>query len=213
MADSTMATNRRIVIPRPAQPVTVSGDHVDLYAVAPADGFSVLPQLVIALPEAIDASNLVSDSGDVTKSTDIKSPVLLIDPDTGKALLHHAQQEFGVGQIDPTLMVLPLERLKNNHRYVVLVHGLKTAEGKSLATPGGFKSLRDGTSSDNEALNGLRDRYEHHIFPVATRLGIPREQLQLAWDFTTRSQEHTVADVFSNVNQAITEMEATPPAL
>src|SRR5690606_9389368 len=52
-----------------------------------------------------------------------------------------------------------------------------------------FVALRDGVDSTDPAVRSRRKKF-NGIFAALVQAGIPREDLQLAWDFTTGSVEN-----------------------
>ncbi|HMV67530.1 MAG TPA: hypothetical protein PKA64_11820, partial [Myxococcota bacterium] len=56
-------------------------------------------------------------------------------------------------------------------------------------------ALRDGEASTWIGVHDRRARYEADVFPVLEAAGLPRAELQLAWDFTVRSQESATRDL------------------
>ena len=93
------------------------------------------------------------------------------------------------------LIIQPVVRLHPGTRYVAVIRGLKSRDGKDVAPLSGFKRLRDeriGTGPDDihesSLLAGEVDKFTQ-IFQFLAHQGISRNDLQLAWDFTTGSDE------------------------
>ena len=85
--------------------------------------------------------------------------------------------------------------LKAQTRYVVALHGVVGPDGSALATPEGFRRLRDGQTGGDPQLSPLASHFTTDIFPVTTQAGLPTSSLQQAWDFTTGSDAYTQADM------------------
>ncbi len=64
-----------------------------------------------------------------------------------------------------------------------------------VATPEGFRRLRDNRSHGDPALEPLQARFDRDVFPVLKTAGVVRSELQLAWDFTTGSDESISSDM------------------
>ena len=75
------------------------------------------------------------------------------------------------------------------------------------------RRLRDAQVSEDPTLQPLLARYEAEIFTQVENAGIERGALQLAWDFTTGSDEHTMEDLLTARAVALEEMSRTPPVV
>jgi len=211
--DATTPNGVRLEIPVAARvtanagPFNPSGLHVH-------DGFSPGTPIMFLFPVDVEDEPLVFHTDDVMESLGPDSPTILIDADTGERILHFAE-------IDPTspigqraLFIRPLVPLAWGHRHVVGVRGLTDTVGAPLETPEGFAKIVSGDMVDaSAALVALAARYDDDVFAPLSAAGVSRDELQIAWDFTVRSEENTTGDMVGLRDDLIARMEATPPAV
>ena len=173
-----------------AKPMTGAGLDADNVSSLAADGFSRQPAIVCALPDAVVADGLQNVVDDPTPSMDAAtSPTLLVRADTGETVAHYV--DLDPNPDDDThvpIAIRPFSRLEPGVRYVVALRGVKNATGGLAAPAEGFRRVRDRDLSQDPSLAPVAARYETDVFPVLTSLGVDRDSLQLAWDFTTESE-------------------------
>jgi hypothetical protein len=153
----------------------------------------------------------------IEDSLEAESPTVIIDAETGERVPHWAElDEWAVQaklRIDageekpnfPTLtrdvaelreeqafMVRPAIRLNDATRYIVAVRNVLDGDGALVAPSPGFKALRDDEPSEDEVIESRRAHFED-IFATLESAGIAREDLQIAWDFTTASRENNTS--------------------
>ncbi len=169
------------------------------------DGFTPTVQILVHLPgadpEASNASRLlpgVPQSAPYVgvrthdlSSLDHDSPTVLLDVDTGERVLHWIELDQNEAALaDPDRQVLflrPAEALVPGHRYVVAFRRMKDASGERIAAEATFRALRDARPSTIPALEARRHAMED-VFRELWHAGVPRRDLQLAFDFRVRSQ-------------------------
>ena len=184
-----------VTIPTAAQ-VAFHDVPADLLAAHPVDGFPVGSPILALFPVGIDDTSLVFWTGDVARSREASSPTVLLDASTGERILHFAELDPRAQTDDRrALIIRPLVRLENGHRYIVAIHDLYDKAGHYLDAPAGFRSLRDDGGRANPALSALSQHFEDDVFPALEAAGIARDTLQLAWDFTTASEASTTKDM------------------
>ncbi len=208
--DPSMPSGARVEHGDAARPRRASGADVDPTLRHAADGFSHMPQLLALFGEAVDDSDLPR-ARTPERSLEADSPTIIVSATRGERMLHLA--ELDPRTDDPTrqaLLLRPLRRLDNETRYVVGIRHLEGPDGAPISTPEGFRRIRDGVAAGDPILEPLAERYEEEIFPVLADAGFAREELQLAWDFTTQSFEHVSIDLLAIRDAVITEAEANP---
>ena len=213
VTDPALSSGRRLHVPEVALPHSPAGQTIDLPGRHPADGFSRLPAILALLQGPLDDSSLVFHTGDVSRSVLPDSNTLLIHADSGEAVVHFA--ELDPRSPDPArraLLLRPLAPLQPHARYVVALQGVRRIDGALARTPEGFRRLRDGEPSGAPALEALVERYEEQIFPVLATAGVQRATLQLAWDFTTRSETDLQQPLLALREDLMARLQATPPA-
>ncbi|MBN2494500.1 MAG: hypothetical protein JXR96_07925 [Deltaproteobacteria bacterium] len=212
--DPSLPSGRRVEHTGGAVVRTADGEVADPTLIHPADGFSHIHQILAVFPAGVDPSGPVSHTGDVTASLAPSSPTLLLEAETGRAVLHFAE-------LDPraetdarrALLIRPLERLRDGARHIVAIHGLCGTDGSLLEAPEGFRRIRDAQAGGHELLEPLAARYDQEIFPALEAFGLERSELQLAWDFSTQTFEHLTADMLSVREQVIARFAARPPEI
>ncbi|MSQ81849.1 MAG: hypothetical protein EXR77_02905 [Myxococcales bacterium] len=204
-------------VPAPKRNPDAAPDKtVDFYAMFPQDGHGILGQIAVKLPNGVDAKALVPAyvgdkiNPDFSPSQSAKNLTLVVDADSLQAVAHFAEpdgQPASVG--DRFLMLRPVERLHEGHRYIVALQtGLLGADGSAVGAPATFKALRDKTPS--AAADTLRPHFEGDVFPVLEKFGVKRGNLLLAWDFTTRSAANATDDMLA-VREQLMQTLATLP--
>ncbi|MBW1873738.1 MAG: hypothetical protein JRJ19_16875, partial [Deltaproteobacteria bacterium] len=211
--DASLPSGKRVQLSERATIFTPADDlRADPTSVHPADGFSHLSQILALFPGGVDPDDLVFHTDDLSLSLTADSPTLLIEAQTGTPVLHFAELDPRAESDEQRAMLIrPLERLKNATRYIVAIHGLRTPDGNELKAPEGFRRIREGLVSGHEILEPLAERYESEIFPVIEQFGVARDDLILAWDFTTETLEHVTKDMLAVREQIINILSANPP--
>jgi len=212
--DPSLPGGLRVELSPEALPKTLEGVALDNLAAHPADGFSQHMPILALFPAGIDTRglNFHPDGGDATlKPT---SPTLLLNADTGELVPHWV--ELDAMTDDPkkqALIVRPFVRLANTTRYIVAFQGLTAASGERVAAPLGFAHIVQGDVAGHPLLEPLAARYEAEIFPALTKLGVARDDLQLAWDFTTASDERNTRDMWAIRDDIVATLGQAGPAL
>lgn len=209
--DASTASGHRVELSDAAQLRDEDGNIIDFLAEHPADGFSLGNQILALFPEGLSGEGLVDATVDPERSLDDDSQTVLIDATTGERILHLAE-------LDPrpredhlrALIIRPLQRLDPATRYVVALRNLTLVSGARAEAPEGFRRLRDQVAGDDPALQPLA-RYETDVFAPLEGAGIPRDNLQLAWDFTTRSADDARRDMLSMRRNLLAHLQASPP--
>ena len=172
--------------------LTTQAAPYDPFTVHAADGFSPGSQILALFPQGVDDAPLVSARDDLTASLGDDSPTVLLSATTGERLLHLAELDPRAPTDDRRALVIrPLTRLSDGDRIIVAVRGLSDREGALLPAPRGFAALRDGGKLGG--LESLMARYDADVFAPLEAAGVERASLQLAWDFTVRSDAHSDA--------------------
>ncbi|MEZ4225353.1 MAG: hypothetical protein R3B13_30660 [Polyangiaceae bacterium] len=189
-ADDTSVTGLRLALadsalPKPTTDVTVVADPVNT-----RDGFSPGGPILVHLP-GVTGEGLVP-STDIAASLAASASTVLLDADTGERVAHFAEIDRSRPDEDTrTLILRPMVRLADAHRYIVGIGRLPTSDG-TLKPSAAFRALRDRTTSKEPSVSARRGLYED-IFKRLGDAGVQREDLTLAWDFTTSSREDTTA--------------------
>jgi len=199
--DPESRTGVHVDLSNAALPVSSFGTPLDPTPYDRRDGFSSVASLLAYFPAKIDPSGLPGPN-QTQASMDPKSPIQLFRYDTGERVPLFAELDANA---DPShgdkqgLIIQPVVRLHPGTRYVAIIQGLKSQDGKDIAPLAGFKKLRDAGLENGQAnspnkiqesslLAGEVEKFTQ-IFHFLDGKGIRRQGLQLAWDFSTGSDE------------------------
>ncbi len=158
-----------------------------------SDGFSAGSPILTYLLNATD--DVFGGVTDIDQSLSGSSPTMLLDAETGELVPHFAQmdtqalQDPGPNPNESGSMIRPVVRLKDDHRYIVAFRNVTNFEGEVIEASEAFTALRDGTPSEDESIEARRDLYED-IFEKIEAKGWSRDEIQIAWDFNTASDEN-----------------------
>ncbi len=162
------------------------------------DGFSTVATLVASLPGALSGTGLPNVTRDPGESTAPRSPTILLDTLTGKLVPHYADvivpRDEAEAEIRRPILLRSFVKLEPRRRYVVALRGVVTESGERARPAEGFRRLRDRQAEEPELVS-IQDRFESEIFSPLEKAGVTRQDLQLAWDFTTASEEGPKADM------------------
>lgn len=188
------------------------------------DGFSPNSQIRFLFPAGVDPKNL-PPIDDVDQSLTENSPTILLRADTGEKWIHFAEIDARAPSADrQAVFVRPMKRLDFGARYIVAVRELVDPTGKPIEPSPAFRALRDKLPTDVPQIEALRPQYET-MFAALEKAGVPRQSLQLAWDFTTASNEVLTRDVrhilpdlkmraaAGNLGFTLTDVRVDPPEL
>lgn len=111
------------------------------------------------------------------------------------------------------IILQPFVGLKERTRYVVLMKGVRTRSGELAPAPEGFRRVRDGVAGSDPALASFSQAFEQRIAPLAKQVGVARGELQLAWEFTTGSNDWATRDLFRVRELTLEWLASNVPAL
>jgi hypothetical protein len=206
VGDPTSASGRRLAFSADSMPANNNGVHVNPTSWNVIDGFSVGPVMLMDDQQIDLATTGATPITDIATSLDSDAPVVLIDALSGeRQLIWVERDQSGTVPEQRPIMIRVGRNLVNGRRYIVAMRNLRDDLG-SLLEPGlVFAAYRNRTPTDQLPVEARR-RHMEDIFSNLAAAGIAREDLYLAWDFTTQSTESTVAkllkmrdDAFDNV--------------
>ena len=163
---------------------------LDLPLLNAADGFSPVGQIVVPLPGPVSEQDL---PGDLESTVQQDSPILILDTASGSPVPFHIRLDpDGLAQRPPQHFLVmtpavPLE-LATTH-VVVLRKGLRQPDGTPVPAYPAFEQILQKKTLDNPALEDVAPLFEKLFIYLEENGPIPREELLLAFDFTTRSAE------------------------
>lgn len=203
-ADPNTPTGLRLNFPRQGMPVNGRGVHIDPTDWNIFDGYTPGPVIMTYFAEGVDLdASGVARITSFERGLDEDSPVVIIDAATGERIPHMV--ELDMEAPDPTkvvLMIRPGLRLQNAHRYIVAIRHLVAKDGSAIQARRPFQILRDQLATPVRAIEARRATFED-IFSKLSAAGVARQDLILAWDFTTASTEALTGRMISARDQAI----------
>ncbi|MFO0755696.1 MAG: hypothetical protein U0359_04365 [Byssovorax sp.] len=205
--DPTKPTGKHVVFGPTTLPVQGNGKNMDPALWIDSDGFSPGQPILTHLPGATITGLPTQDTIDASLAAD--SPTVLIDAETGEHIPHFSEIDMALSDeddVDRTLMIRPVVRLKDSTRYLVAFRHIVDANGKAITPTPVFQALRDkSTASCDVSVGRRRDLYED-IFSRLEKAGVPRGDLQLAWDYTTASRENNTARLIHMRDDALAKV-------
>lgn len=186
--DSTTVTGNRMHYVSASLPIDRTGSKIDPIEWNTLDGFSPMPAIMTYFKDVM--LDNVPHHWDMSRSLQADSPTVILDAETGERLMHFAELNESSGSSkSKAFMMWASKRLKDGHRYIVAIRGLQDRAGSLIPPSDAFKALRDNVTTTNPDIEGRRAVYAD-IFSRLTAAGVNRSDLQLAWDFTTASQQN-----------------------
>lgn len=151
------------------------------------DGFGIASPILISWPDAtVEGAAPVFQPG---VSLEPDSRTIILDSATGERVAHWVEVDWLTDRAEnPVIALRPAVPLAHDTRYIVAIRGLVNAAGETLEPTRGFRALRDREASEVRGVHARRAHFEEAIFPVLEAHGVQREELQLAWDFTTATR-------------------------
>lgn len=197
------------------------------------DGASVFPAITTFFPGLTDQSidNMARVWNPQLSLDNELSPSVILDTSTQQRVAHWAEVDH-MSDADATLpvearakralLLWPTRALAHSTTYIVALRGIRNGNGELVQSSPGFAALRDGVPSGDPLIEERRQQYDDEVFPLLLAANVTREDLQLAWAFTTASLEgttsrlqHAKEDAFqrlpaAGVDYEITEVEENP---
>jgi hypothetical protein len=210
VADPQRETGLRTQFDSMTVPVSNSGGVTDVTPFNTRDGFSPGINMVTHLPGATAQGLPRPDS--IEDSLSPSSPTILLDVETGALVPHWSEIDMSTADDERrAFLIRPAVRLDDAKRYIVAIRDVVDGDGEPIAPSEGFLALRDDSASDDPAINDRRDLYDN-IFRELEDAGVPRDDLQLAWDFTTASRDDTTAWMLHMRDVALEMTPASGPS-
>ncbi|MFK7989942.1 MAG: Ig-like domain-containing protein [Sandaracinaceae bacterium] len=162
--------------------------HIDPEPFNVRDGWSVNATILSYLPGAT-ATGLPSHV-DLDGSLEDDALTVLINAETGERVPHWSEVDASTDtpEAPRTFMIRPAVVLEHSTRYLVAIRGVVDASGALVEAPSTFAMIRDGGPVTEPAVQARVDNIESTLTALEGH-GVAREDLQLAWDFTTSSLE------------------------
>jgi hypothetical protein len=198
--DPETVTGRRVALTSAALPTHDNGSVVDPTPFNRADGWSPAQAPMTFLPGATGEG--LPTWLDIEASLAPDSPTVILDVETGERVPHFAEIDVSHAGPGNALMIRPVVRLEDARRYIIAVRGVVDEAGELVPASPGFAALRDLQPSDDPDIEIRRPLYAD-IFARLEQAGVERDSLQIAWDFTTASEEHITRDLLHMRDEAL----------
>ena len=211
-SDPSSATGLRVAFPADGAPVNADDVAIDMTEWNRNDGFSPNSRLMTYVADLdVDASNLPSWT-DLGASLDADATVVIVDTATGERVPLWAEPDMDVADdADRTLVIHPAVSLPNGHRFAVALRGLVSNVGDPVEPGPVFRAYRDALTTDSDAIEDRRPEMER-MFAALADAGVDRDDLQLAWTFTTASVENVAGRMLHIRDETLADLgDAAPP--
>jgi hypothetical protein len=170
-----------------------------------ADGFSPAGPILDYFAEPIDAASLVPQTN-IAASLAPGSATVLVDMETNQRVAHFSGVDENVYREGDrqALLITPAARLLPKHRYAVAItHAIRTTTGDQPTPPPLFDRIAGGDPPEGDALAQAEAARMPDILASLAAAGIKRDDLVVAWDFVTGSDEQLTSHVLSMRDQAL----------
>lgn len=208
--DDATSTGRRVRWLPGVWPETAGGATTDPAPFERADGFSPTSALLVELPGATLAG--VPREDDIGASLEPGAATVILDAETLERVPHFTELDVSdPAAVARTMMIRPMVRLRSGRRYIVAIRNVVGVDGAALPPSPAFEALRDRYRSEEPSVEARRPLYAD-IFQRLAEAGVERSSLQLAWDFTTTSDDYLTRDLIHMREEALGQLgEASPP--
>ena len=175
------------------------------------DGFSTATPM-LAYFDNVSLDGVVGHD-DIGAFMDADVKTIVLNADTMERVAHFVElDETAEDPSERTLIIRPIEPMAYGTRHIIAIRGLTLNGGGDVPVSDAFAALRDGDETDTWDVEGRRDHFDNDIFPALESAGFPRSELQLAWDFTTISQESSIGNIVHMRDDALSKLPADGPA-
>ncbi len=201
--DATSATGYRLELPAEAMPVNIDEVPILPTLFNSADGFSVSGPMLVAFETGVSDEGLPHHS-DLSASMDPNASVVVVNMETGERLTIFAEPDMNAAVPEErALIIRPMDRMQSGTRYAVGIRkSVKAADGSELPILPGFAKILAGESINHPLAERVEGGYET-IFASLEATGVPRDDLALAWDFVTASDDFLFADMLAMREQTL----------
>jgi hypothetical protein len=208
-ADPDTETGRRVAFASAMMPTSYYDVTADPTPWLRGDGFSPGAGLMVHFEGATTTGLPRVD--DIAASLADDAATVLLEAETGERVPHFAELDLSTDDVaQRVLFIRPAVRLRDATRYIVAIRRVVDASGAPLPASPAFAALRDGTPLPDEPSVDTRRPLYADIFARLDGAGVAREDLQLAWDFTTASDANNTEWLVHMRDEALA-MVGDPP--
>lgn len=204
-------SGRRLAFGRATLPAKGSGVAVNPQRWNEADGFSIGAMLLMNDTDIDLEETGAAPITDLAQSLDSNTPVVLVDAVTGEQQLLWMERDQRGETVDDQLIIGRVGRnLIEGRRYIVAMRNIKDSDGNLLPANPAFALYRDNTPTTILPVEARRAHMEEMLTTLEGH-GIPRNNLYLAWDFTTQSSESTAGRLLAMRDDAFDILGSDAP--
>ena len=185
------------------------GAELDPAMLNEKDGFATLTPMVTFI-DNLNVEGIISHT-DLGAYLADDARTLLINANTGERVMHFGELDSAALEGEQSLMIRPVVPLEHSTRYIVALSNLVHNDGSEVSASPAFAALRDNTDATEPDVDKRREHFETNIFPALQTAGFPRDELLLAWDFTTGSAEVLHKDILHIRDDAAARIPADGP--
>jgi hypothetical protein len=209
--DRSTETGRRVDLGPDATPANAAGVHIDPTELNRNDGFSPGSAIVALLPGIDLAGSGAAPITDMGSSLDRDAPFVVIDAKSGKRHPYWAELDSRApDDAHRLLFVRPAENFREGHRYIVAVRDVVDAAGQPIEPSDVFRAYRDRLDTGIDAIESRRAHMDD-LFRRLRAVGVDREGLVLAWDFTVASRENLSERLLAMRDDAFRQLGSAAP--
>ena len=208
--DAKTKTGKHVAFRKNMMPGVAGVGHLNPSTWDDSDGFSPGQAPMTELPGATVTGLPTQDTIETSIAKD--SPTILLDTSTGELVPHFAELDVSgaSSETDRTFLIRPVVRLKDATRYIVAVRHVVDKDGKALSPSPVFQALRDDGTSDEASVASRRALYKD-IFAQLEKAGVKKDDLQIAWDYSTASRESNTGAMVHMRDAALALVGAAGP--
>ena len=211
-ADPSTDTGRRLALHPASMPRNRDGVAIDPTDFNRSDGFSPGTMIVTRVPGIDLARTGAPPLGDLARSLEADSPMVIVDADTGERHPFWAELDPGAAtDEDRALMLRPGVSFEEGHRYVVALRRLRDGAGATIPANPVFATYRDAVPTDVAHVEARRPAMEA-VFATLAEAGVARDDLHLAWDFTVASERNLSERLLHLRDDAFADLGGAAPA-
>jgi hypothetical protein len=190
IVDPTTDTGRRVNFSITAMPMNQGGKPIDPTDYNRNDGFSPGASIELRVPGVDLTMTGAVPITDVERSFDTDQPIVVIDATTLQRHLIWSEIDSNAStEANRSLIIRPAINFSESTRYIVALRNMKDGTGALITPNADFLAYRDNTPTGDPAKEARRAHMESISASLAAA-GIARNDLYLAWDFTTASQRN-----------------------
>jgi hypothetical protein len=210
VSDPSTGTGRRVALPEGLLP-NVEGQDLDVTEWNRNDGFSPSTPILVHVPGIDPAQTNLPLESDIGVSVTAESATIIVDLDTGQLVPHWAEMDARAEtDADRALILRPATSLLETHRFAVALRNINGADGAPLASPIGFRVLRDNNPTGNPLIEERRADFEA-VFAELANVGVNRADTYQAWYFTVASADSLAGRALSMRDDAFGKLNGQAP--